>query len=134
MADVSSLKIGSDIYDIKDPTARSNNFISISQSDFMTLNANYTIIQYDVMANNNTIYGHIIVRADSTLFGNYNSNPFTVKTPYQPKNVFYKNCFLGSGQWSIDNIGYYYQGGSQATVLSKNGNYDHAIIDFIYQI
>lgn len=134
MADVSKIKLENDIYDIKDSTARNNKFISIPQNDFLTLDNNYTIIQYDVMANSNTLYGHIIVRADNTPFGNYNSNAFTVKAPYQPKNLFYKNCFLGSAEWSIDNFGYYYQGGSIAVIVSKNGNYNYAILDFIYQI
>lgn len=134
MAEVSKLTVDNTTYDIKDPTARNYEFVSIPQNDFLTLSANYTILQYEVMANNNTLYGHIIVRADNTPFGNYNTNAFSVKAPYQPKNAFYTNCFLGSAEWSIDNFGYYYQGGSIVVIVSKNANYNYAILDFMYQI
>lgn len=133
MANVSKLKIGTDTYDIKDTTARNNAFVFVSQSDFLTLNNGFSIGHYEVMANNNTVYGHITIKANSN-FTSTASLPFTIKEGYRPINSFYKACFLGAGNWNISNIGYLFMGNSGGTqIISINGTYDYAIIDFIYQ-
>ena len=133
MADVSRLKVSNTTYDIKDTTARNNTFVSVSQSDFLTLNNGFSIGHYEVMANNNTVYGHITIKANSN-FTSSGSSPFTIKTAYCPTNSFYYGCYMGAGNWSIANIGYLFIGNSGGvSIVSINGTYDYAIIDFIYR-
>ena len=137
MAEVSKLTVDNTTYDIKDPTARNtaNNAIiqSISQSDFLTLNNGYTITQFDVNASDTMLFGHIAILA-TTPFGNSNANPFSIKAPYQPKNWFYSGCYMGNGEWSIDNIDYLYMATSNCTIVSRLGSYSCAILDFKYEI
>lgn len=137
MADISKIEIENTSYDIKDVTARTtssnNTFTAVNQNDFMVLNNGYTIEQYEVMANSNTIYGHIIVGA-TTPFGNYNSIPFNIKSGYRPVNQFYKPCGLSSNLWDVTTMGYLYMGAADCVIVSKNATYSYAILDFIYKI
>lgn len=132
MADMSKLKVGSDTYDIKDSTSRTN---GISQTDFLTVNNGFSITQFECSINDKLIHAHIIVSATNN-FTSSNSTPFVIKSAYKPKYSFYIGCFMGSGAWTISNIGYTFLSSSEGScvVVSSQGTYSHAIIELTYQI
>lgn len=111
--------------------------VKIPQNDFINqLNSGITIMHYNIFKLSNTISGTIVVKTTNVI-GNTNVELFNIKEGYRTSTSYYTFCGLGTDDWRVQRIGYFYLGSNgNAIVLDQNnsGVCKYAIINFNYQI
>ena len=109
---------------------------TIQQSEFLTLNSGVSVVHYNIFKLSNTISGTIVFQTTNVI-GNANVELFNIKEQYRTQTTYYTFCGLGTADWRVQRIGYFYLGkNGNGIVLDQNNSGDckYAIINFAYQI
>ena len=127
-----SIKLKNDIYLDSDSVIGK----SINQNDFFSyLNNGITLVHYNVFKISNSINGTIVLQTTNPI-ANVNQEIFNIKEKYRSKVSFYTFCGLGTADWRVQRIGYFYLGSNgNGIILDQNnfGDCKYAIINFNYQ-